>query len=360
MTDEAICIAVLPGDGIGVEVTAEAQKVLVAVGRRFGHRFEMETGLVGGAAMDVTGEPLPAATLALCQEARAVLFGAVGDPRYDDPRSPRRPEQALLGLRQALGLYANLRPVTIYPELAAASPVRPERAAGADLVVVRELTGGLYFGEPRQEGDERAVDTMVYTRTEVERIARLAFEMARRRRRQLASVDKANVLACSRLWRRTVQDIAAGYPDVELRHVLVDAAAMHLVQRPAQFDVLLTENMFGDILSDEASVLAGSLGLLPSASLGQGTLGLYEPVHGSAPDIAGQGLANPLGAILSVALLLRHSLGLEREARAVEAAVSAVVAAGHRTADLVAAGPQRPTLTTRQMGDTVVEALLAA
>jgi 3-isopropylmalate dehydrogenase len=360
MTDEAICIAVLPGDGIGVEVTAEAQKVLVAVGRRFGHRFEMETGLVGGAAMDVTGEPLPAATLALCQEARAVLFGAVGDPRYDDPRSPRRPEQALLGLRQALGLYANLRPVTIYPELAAASPVRPERAAGADLVVVRELTGGLYFGEPRQEGDERAVDTMVYTRTEVERIARLAFEMARRRRRQLASVDKANVLACSRLWRRTVQDIAAGYPDVELRHVLVDAAAMHLVQRPAQFDVLLTENMFGDILSDEASVLAGSLGLLPSASLGQGTLGLYEPVHGSAPDIAGQGLANPLGAILSVALLLRHSLGLEREARTVEAAVGAVVAAGHRTADLVAARPQRPALTTRQMGDRVVEALLAA
>jgi len=360
MADETIRIAVLPGDGIGVEVTAEAQRVLAAVGQRFGHRFVMEAGLVGAAAMDTTGEPLPAATLALCRRAQAVLFGAVGDPRYDDPRAPRRPEQALLGLRQELGLYANLRPVTIYPELSAASPVRPERAAGADLVVVRELTGGLYFGEPRLEGDERAVDTMIYTRGEVERIARLAFEMARRRRRKLASVDKANVLACSRLWRRTVQDLAADYPDVELRHVLVDAAAMHLIQQPAQFDVILTENMFGDILSDEASVLAGSLGLLPSASLGQGRLGLYEPVHGSAPDIAGQGIANPLGAVLCVALLLRHSLGLEREARAVEVAVAAVLAAGHRTADLAATAPERPTLSTRQMGDRVLEILLTA
>jgi 3-isopropylmalate dehydrogenase len=360
MPEEAIRIAVLPGDGIGAEVTAQAQKVLSAVGHRFAHRFVMETGLVGGAAMDATGEPLPAASLALCREARAVLFGAVGDPRYDDPRATRRPEQAILGLRQALGLYANLRPVVVHPELAGASAVRPERASGADLLVVRELTGGLYFGEPRLEGEERAVDTMVYTRSEVERIARLAFEMARGRRQKLASVDKANVLACSRLWRRTVDAVAAEYPDVELRHVLVDAAAMHLVQQPAQFDVLLTENMFGDILSDEASVLAGSLGLLPSASLGEGRLGLYEPIHGSAPDIAGQGLANPLGAILSAALLLRYSLGLECEARAVEAAVSAALAAGHRTADLAATAPGRSTVTTGEMGDRVVEALLAA
>ncbi|MDD3827136.1 MAG: 3-isopropylmalate dehydrogenase [Anaerolineae bacterium] len=360
MTDETFRIAVLPGDGIGVEVTAEAQRALAAVGRRFGHRFETETGLVGGAAMDATGDPLPAATLDLCRGAHAVLFGAVGDPRFDDPRAARRPEQALLGLRQGLELYANLRPVTVYPALAGASPVRPERVAGVDLVVVRELTGGLYFGEPRVEGDERAVDSMVYTRGEVERIARLAFDIARQRRRKVASVDKANVLACSRLWRRTVQDLAAGYPDVELRHLLVDAAAMHLIQRPAEFDVLLTENMFGDILSDEASVLAGSLGMLPSASLGRGRLGLYEPVHGSAPDIAGQGIANPVAAILCVAMLLRHSLGLEDEARAVEAAVAAVLEAGHRTADLAAAGEGRPPLTTRQMGDRVVEALLAA
>ena len=225
MTDETFRIAVLPGDGIGVEVTAEAQRVLAAVGRRFGHRFESETGLVGGAAMDATGDPLPAATLDLCRGAHAVLFGAVGDPRFDDPRAARRPEQALLGLRQGLELYANLRPVTVHPALAGASPVRPERVAGVDLVVVRELTGGLYFGEPRVEGDERAVDSMVYTRGEVERIARLAFDIARQRRRKVASVDKANVLACSRLWRRTVQDLAAGYPDVELRHLLVDAAA---------------------------------------------------------------------------------------------------------------------------------------
>lgn len=359
MTGKTFRIAVLPGDGVGPEVTAEAQRVLAAVGRRFGHRFEIETGLVGGAAMDATGDPLPAATLDLCRQADAVLFGAVGDPRYDDPRAARRPEQALLGLRQDLELYANLRPVTVHPALVAASPVRPRRVDGVDLVVVRELTGGIYFGEPRLEGDERAVDTMVYTRGEVERIARLAFDIARRRRRKVASVDKANVLACSRLWRRTVQDVAAGYPDVELRHLLVDAAAMHLIQRPAEFDVLLTENMFGDILSDEASVLAGSLGMLPSASLGRGRLGLYEPVHGSAPDIAGQGVANPVAAILCVAMLLRHSLGLEDEARAVEAAVAAALEAGHRTADL-AAGDGRPPLTTRQMGDRVIEALLAA
>ncbi len=356
-------IAVLPGDGIGREVIAEAQRVLLAVGERFGHGFEMEEGLVGGAAMDATGEPLPQATLDLCRGAQAILFGAVGDPRYDDPRAARRPEQALLGLRKALGLFANLRPVTVYPALLDSSPVRPERVRGVDLIVVRELTGGLYFGEPRVESAERAVDTMIYTRAEVERIAHLAFGLARGRRRKVSSVDKANVLACSRLWRRTVQDVAQGYPDVELRHVLVDSTAMHLVHRPAEYDVILTENMFGDILSDEASVLAGSLGLLPSASLAgdpaaggsEGYLGLYEPVHGSAPDIAGQGIANPLAAILSVALLLRHSLRLEREAAAVEAAVATTLAAGHRTADLLPTAA--PALGTREMGDRVLEAL---
>jgi 3-isopropylmalate dehydrogenase len=349
-------VAVLPGDGIGKEVIAEAEKVLRAVGERFGHRFEMEHALVGGAAMDVTGVPLPEETLALCQAADAVLFGAVGDPKYDDPQAERRPEQALLGLRQALRLFANLRPVFVHPALADASPLREELVRGVDLLVVRELTGGIYFGQPRVEGSERAVDTMVYTRAEVERIAHVAFQAAQGRRGKVTSVDKANVLACSRLWRRIVNEVAAEYPDVTLEHMLVDAATMHLVKRPRDFDVILTGNMFGDILSDETSVLAGSMGLLPSASLGEGAFGLYEPIHGSAPDIAGQGIANPLAAILSAAMLLRHSLGLEAEARAIEAAVSAALDAGHRTADLAA--PGEPTVTTQQMGSLVVKALL--
>jgi 3-isopropylmalate dehydrogenase len=254
-----------------------------------------------------------------------------------------------------MGLFANLRPVWVHPALAGATPLRPELVRGVDLVVVRELTGGIYFGEPRVEGDERAVDTMVYTRAEVERIAHLAFRIARERRGKVTSVDKANVLACSRIWRRTVDAVAADYPDVTLEHLLVDAAAMHLIRRPRDFDVILTGNMFGDILSDESSVLAGSMGMLPSASLGEGRFGLYEPIHGSAPDIAGQGKANPLAAILSAAMLLRHSLALEAAARAIEAAVSAVLAAGHRTPDLV--GPEQPTVTTEQMGDLVVEAM---
>jgi 3-isopropylmalate dehydrogenase len=360
-------IAVLPGDGIGAEVTAEAQKVLRAVGRRFGHSFEMEQGLVGAAAMDAAapgavGEPLPEATLALCQSADAVLFGAVGDPRYDDPQAEVRPEQALLGLRKALGLFANLRPVWAHPALVEASPLRADLVQGVDLLVVRELTGGIYFGQPRVEGSERAVDTMVYTRAEVERIAHLAFQTARLRRGKVTSVDKANVLACSRLWRQTVSAVARDYPDVALEHLLVDAATMHLIRRPRDFDVILTANMFGDILSDETSVLAGSMGMLPSASLGdaaalpgEGRFGLYEPIHGSAPGIAGQGIANPLAAILSAAMLLRHSLGLDAEARAVEAAVTAVLDAGHRTADLAA--PGQPYVTTRQMGGLVVQAL---
>ena len=348
-------IAVLPGDGIGQEVIAEAERVLRAVGERSGIRFKLEAGLVGGAAMDVTGEPLPEETLALCKSSDAVLFGAVGDPKYDDPRADKRPEQALLAVRKALNLYANLRPVWVHPVLADASPLRPELVRGVNLVVVRELTGGIYFGQPRVEGEERAVDTMVYTRAEVERIAHLAFHMARGRRRKVTSVDKANVLACSRLWRRTVDAVAQQYPDVELEHLLVDAVTMHLIRRPRDFDVILTGNQFGDILSDETSVLAGSMGMLPSASLGEGRFGLYEPIHGSAPDIAGQGIANPLAAILSGAMLLRHSLGLEEEAQAVESAVATVLEAGHRTADLVVPG-QTPA-TTREMGDLVVAAL---
>lgn len=357
-------IAVLPGDGIGAEVMAEAEKVLVAVSERFGHKFSFERGLVGGVAMDATGQPLPEATMALCKSSDAVLFGAVGDPKYDDPRAKVRPEQALFGLRKGLGLFANLRPVWVHPALVDASPVRPEVIRGVDLIVVRELTGGIYFGEPRVEGSERAVDTMVYTRDEVERIAHVAFRAARNRRGKVTSVDKANVLACSRLWRHTVAAVAREYPDVTLEHLLIDAATMYLIRRPRDFDVILTANQFGDILSDETSVLAGSMGMLPSASLGQVPateevrwFGLYEPVHGSAPDIAGKGIANPLAAILSAAMLLRHSLEMEAEAQAVESAVSAVLEAGQRTADLVA--PGQAAATTQEMGDLVVEALAA-
>lgn len=348
-------IAVLPGDGIGAEVIAEAEKVLRAVAERFGHRFVTEKGMVGGAAMDATGDPLPEATLARCKASDAVLFGAVGDPKYDDPQATVRPEQALLELRKGLGLFANLRPAWVHPALADASPLRAELVRGVNLIVVRELTGGIYFGQPRVEGGERAVDTMVYTRAEVERIAHVAFRIARGRRRKVTSVDKANVLACSRLWRQTVKAVAQDYPDVTLEHLLVDAATMHLVKRPRDLNVILTGNMFGDILSDETSVLAGSMGLLPSASLGEGRFGLYEPIHGSAPDIAGRGIANPLAAILSLAMLLRHSLEMEAEARAVEAAVAAVLDAGYRTPDI--ATPGRPPVTTRRMGDLVVEAL---
>jgi 3-isopropylmalate dehydrogenase len=351
-------IAVLPGDGIGPQVIAEAHRVLQATGQRFGHKFVTEQALVGGAAMDATGEPLPQATLALCRTSDAVLFGAVGDPKYDDPLAKVRPEQALLGLRKALGLFANLRPVWVHPALADASPLRPEVVKGVDLIVVRELTGGIYFGEPRIEGCERAVDTMVYTRAEVERIAHLAFRIARGRKGLVTSVDKANVLACSRLWRQTVKAVAQDYPDVTLEHLLVDAASMHLVKRPRDFDVILTSNLFGDVLSDETSVLAGSMGMLPSASLGEGRFGLYEPIHGSAPDIAGKGIASPLAAILSAAMLLRHSLHMEAEAQAIEKAVSAILDAGYRTADL--ARPEEAIVNTKEMGDLVVEALLGS
>jgi 3-isopropylmalate dehydrogenase len=350
-------IVTLPGDGIGQEVVAEGVKVLQAVAERHDHRFTFEEALIGGCAMDATGSPLPEATLATCRGADAVLLGAVGGPRWSDPAAPVRPEQGLLGLRRGLGLYANLRPVRVAPTLLDASPLRPERLAGVDLMVVRELTGGIYFG-PRQEAtadDETAYDTMVYTADEVRRIARMAFRLAQQRRGKVTSVDKANVLATSRLWRRTVVEIAAGYPDVTLETMLVDATAMHLIRRPADFDVILTANMFGDILTDEASMLAGSMGMLPSASLGEERNGVYEPIHGSAPDIVGQGIANPLATILSTAMLLRHSLGLEQAAQAVEAAVEQVLAQGYRTPDI--AGPETQVVGTQEMGDRVVAAL---
>ena len=359
-------ILVLPGDGIGPEVTAEAVRVLEAVAEKGGHRFEFRYELIGGAAIDAEGTALPDATIDAAQGSDAVLLGAVGGPKWDDPQAKVRPEQGLLAIRKALGLFANLRPVTVLPELYSASPLRPELLEGVDLMVVRELTGGIYFGEKKRHrldsGGELASDLCVYTTAEVERVVRAAARLARGRRGKLTSVDKANVLESSRLWRSvTTQVMREEFPDVELEHILVDACAMHLIRRPADFDVIVTENMFGDILTDEASMLAGSMGLLPSASLGaaqQGSatrMGLYEPIHGSAPDIAGKGIANPLGTILSAALLLRHSLGLEEEARAVESAVEATLAAGLRTRDLVAPGEEP--VTTRAMGAAVVERL---
>jgi 3-isopropylmalate dehydrogenase len=312
--------------------------VLARAGERFGHELVMTEHAIGGAAIDAAGTALPEATRAACLAADAVLLGAVGGPRWDDPAAAVRPEQGLLGLRRAMGVYANLRPVRPHPALAAASPLRAERLAGVDLLVVRELAGGLYFGEPRgrtvENGVARAVDTLVYSEPEIERIVRVAFALARGRRRHVTSVDKANVLESSRLWRQVAVRVAAELPDVRIDHQLVDSAALRLMLAPGDFDVIVTENLFGDILSDEAAALAGSLGLLPSASLGEGGPGLYEPVHGSAPDIAGRGIANPIGAILSAAMLLCHSLGLEAEAAAVESAVDATLAAGIHTPDL--------------------------
>jgi 3-isopropylmalate dehydrogenase len=347
-------IVLLPGDGIGPEVIGEAVKVLCAVGKIYKHKFEFMEQPIGGVAIDTTGSPLPDETLVACREADAILLGAVGGPKWSDPSAPVRPEQGLLGIREELGLFANLRPVRVYPEMIDSSFLKPERIAGVDLLVVRELTGGIYFG-PRQEGAERAYDTMVYTEAEVRRIATVAFQAAMGRRKKVTSVDKANVLASSRLWRRVVEGIAAEYPGVKLENMLVDAAAMKLIRNPAGFDVILTANMFGDILTDEASMLSGSLGMLPSASLGDGKNGVYEPVHGSAPDIAGKGFANPIGAIMSGAMLLRLSLGLEEEARAVETAVGEVLSHGYRTPDIV--GPEAKRVGTEEMGDLTVQAL---
>ena len=358
-------IVLLPGDGIGPEVVGAATDVLTALGKDTVHTFHTEVHLLGGVAIDAAGTAFPEKTRAACEEADAVLLGAVGGPQWDDPAAAVRPEQGLLGLRQALGLFANLRPVTPHPALVEASPLRPERLYGVDLLVFRELTGGIYFGEPRerrQVGDEwEAVDSMVYRQGEVRRIAHLAFQAAQQRRGKVTSVDKANVLESSRLWRQTVTEVADAYPAIELEYLLVDAAAMHLLSRPADFDVMVTGNLFGDILTDEASMLTGSLGNLPSASLGEEhnrhgfPRGVFEPIHGSAPDIAGQDKANPIGTILSLALLLRHSLGLETEAQAVEGAVADVLAAGHRTADLAREG--ETALSTTALVDKVIPAV---
>jgi len=352
-------VAVLPGDGIGVEIVAEAAKVLQAL-ERDGLKLELEYAPVGGAAYDVAGDPLPGATLKLARGADAILFGAVGGPRYDQLPRAKRPEQAILRLRKELNLFANLRPATVFPELADASSLRPEVVAGLDILILRELTGDIYFGEPRgirplQGGGREGFDTMRYADAEIRRIAHAGFRAAMKRGRRLCSVDKANVLETSQLWREIVIEVGKEYPAVELTHMYVDNAAMQLLKNPRQFDVIVTGNMFGDILSDEASMLTGSIGMLPSASLDEKGKGLYEPIHGSAPDIAGKDLANPLATILSAAMMLRYSLDHDRLAVRIEAAVRKVLAEGYRTADIFRPGTRK--VGTREMGDAVVEAL---
>jgi 3-isopropylmalate dehydrogenase len=351
-------IAVLGGDGIGPEVTAEAVRVLQAVGKKYGHEFEFTPALIGGAAIDSSGSALPPRTIDACRSSAAVLLGAVGGPKWSAPTARVRPEQGLLELRRTLGLFANLRPVRTMPSMLDASPLKPEVITGVDIMVVRELTGGIYFGRKSRTAHE-AEDVCSYTTEEVERVTRVAGRLAMARKRRITSVDKANVLETSRLWRAVVERVLRDeFPLVELEHMLVDAAAMHLMRRPTSFDVLLTENMFGDILTDEASMIAGSLGLLPSASLGHSKVGLYEPIHGSAPDIAGRGIANPYGTILSAALLLEHSLGLAVEAAAVTAAVEAAVSAGVRTADI--ATPGMAAVGSADAGAAVVDRLLSS
>jgi len=348
-------IGVLAGDGIGPEVTAEAVRILQAVSRRYGHQFTFRAGLIGGAAIDATGSAFPPATRQLCADADAVLLGAVGGPKWSSPDAPVRPEQGLLDMRAAMGVYANLRPVVTHPSLYDSSPLKAERLAGVDILVIRELTGGIYFGRKERTASS-ATDVCTYSRNEIERVLRMAGQLAMQRRRKVTSVDKANVLETSRLWRSIASELyPREFPGLQVEHLLVDAAAMHLLSRAADFDVIVTENMFGDILTDEASMLTGSLGMLPSAALGDGTRGLYEPIHGSAPDIAGQGKANPCGTILSAALLLRHSLGLEAEAHQIEAAVIAAIEAGQRTADI--AGTAQASVSTRAMGDAVLHGI---
>lgn len=344
-------VVLLPGDGIGPEVITESVKVLRAIGQRYDLRFGFSEAPIGGVALDETGVPLPETTLEQCRRADAVLLGAVGGPRWDPEPPHRRPEAGLLGIRSALKLFANLRPVRAFASLTSISPIRPEVLQGTDLVIVRELTGGLYFGQPRGRKQDSAIDTLKYSTEEIVRIVRVALATARQRRRKLTSVDKANVLESSRLWREVVEAEARAAPDVTVDHQLVDTCAMTLIRAPRQFDVIVTENMFGDILSDEAGGLVGSLGLLPSASLGLQAPFLYEPVHGSAPDIAGKGIANPLGAILSVAMMLRHSFGHIRAAATVEAAVTHVLDAGYRTPDLGGVA------SSREVGDRIAEAI---
>jgi 3-isopropylmalate dehydrogenase len=354
-------ITLLPGDGIGPEVVTEAVRVLETIASKCGHSFAFTERLMGGCSIDKYGSSLTDETLADCQAADAVLLGAVGGPKWDDPKARDRPERGLLALRKGLGVFANLRPVKVHPALVEWSPLKPEKLQGVDILVVRELTGGLYFGWPKgrdiKDGRERAVDTLEYYDYEIKRVMDLAFMLAKGRKKKVTSVDKANVLESSRLWRQIATQVGVENPDVELEHMLVDTASMRLITGPAWMDVVVTENMFGDILTDEASVLAGSMGMLPSASLGQAPagenkgLGLYEPIHGSAPDIAGQGIANPIGTILSAAMLLRHSLGLDGEAASVERAVEASITSGARTVDV---GGK---LNTRQMADEIIQRL---
>ncbi len=348
-------ICVLPGDGIGPEITAEAVRVLQALGLK----MELEEALLGGCAVDATGDPYPEATRRLAREADAVLLGAVGGPQYDALPREQRPERGLLGIRKDLGLFANLRPAVLYPELANASTLKPEVVSGLDILIVRELTGDIYFGQPRgievRDGERVGINTMIYSEGEIRRIGRVAFEAARKRNRRVCSVDKMNVLECTQLWRDVMNEVAKDYPDVELGHMLVDNAAMQLVRNPKQFDVMVTGNMFGDILSDEASMLTGSIGMLPSASLDERNKGLYEPCHGSAPDIAGKGVANPLATILSAAMMLRYTFAMEDQARRIEEAVKKVLAQGYRTGDIYEPGTTR--VGTREMGDAVLAAL---
>jgi len=353
-------IAVLPGDGIGVEIVPEALKALEAIGEKYGHEFQFTEALIGGAAYDAVGHPLPESTLEACRASDAVLLGAIGGPKWDNLPVHLRPEVgALLPLRKELGLYANLRPCMLFPSLIQASTLKEEVITGVDLIVIRELTGGLYFGEKSREktpdGGQKATDILTYSTYEIERIVRFGYEVARKRNRRLCSVDKANVLESSRLWRETVTEIAKDYPDVETSHMYVDNCSMQLIRNPRQFDVVVTENMFGDILTDEASMLTGSIGMLPSASIG-GQVGLYEPSHGSAPDIAGQKKANPLATILSAAMMLRYSFNLEEEARMIEQAVHQVMEEGYRTPDLMEEG--KKLVNTVQMGDLVKQRIL--
>lgn len=354
-------IAVLPGDGIGVEVMDEGCRTLDAVRKVFGHHLETEKGLVGGASIDAYGIPLTDETLTLCKKSDAILLGAVGGPKWEDMDYAIRPERAIIGLRGELGLYANLRPATLYPSLVDASTLKREVIEGIDIMVLRELTGGIYFGEPKgiedYEGGQRGVNTLVYTTPEIERIARTGFDIAMKRRKKLTSVDKANILESSELWRKTVNRVAAEYPEVELNHLYVDNCAMQLIRDPKQFDVIVTGNMFGDILSDEAAMLTGSIGMLPSASLG-GDVGLFEPVHGTAPDIAGQGKANPIAMINSVAMMLRYSFDLAQEADIIEKAVSHILDEGYRTTDIMQPGCKQ--VSTSEMGNLIIKEIEAA
>ena len=355
-------IAVLPGDGIGTEIIAEALKVLDVLKQDHGLRVETETALIGGAAYDATGTPFPEATLELCQQADSVLLGAVGGPKWEPLDYSVRPERGLLGLRSELELFANLRPAILYPQLVAASTLKPEVVSGLDIMIIRELTGGIYFGQPRgrrtnERGEREGFNTLIYNESEIRRIGHIAFQTAQKRNRKLCSVDKANVLECTELWREVMIEVGKDYPDVELSHMYVDNAAMQLVRAPKQFDVMVTENMFGDILSDCAAMLTGSIGMLPSASLDKNGKGMYEPIHGSAPDIAGQGLANPIATILSVAMMLRYSFGDAANADRIEQAVTAALDAGFRTADIYSEGTRK--VGTQDMGAAIVAGLRA-